>query len=134
MKITLRPCFLTAICNLFDIRMKKDQMMCVSSNIKKYENKGDIVDNAFILHSPPLVCQLHKGIACLLQSSISRVRDYQIEYLLVGNELPHTITRQQNKFISFLYFHSEDLGLAGDSDVFGDIVAKGSRHGKSLYF
>lgn len=81
------------------------------SFVEEHQHEGDIVDHRVILHSPPLIGQLQHRIAALLQLALLVVRHHQLQDLVILDELPHPVRRDQQKLVPLLQLQLKQLRL-----------------------
>ena len=98
--------------------------------IEENNDASDVINYIF-LALPLLESCTHQVFSGAFSIALQKVRIYDVSDLLIFEELPDAITRQNNDFIRRSHSKLGDFGNGIDSDTSSNLVTEGATHGQT---
>ncbi len=96
-------------------------------DIEENNDAGDVINYIFLAF-PLLESRTHQIFSSAFGIALQKVRIYDVSDLLIFEELPDAVTRQNNDFIRRCHSKLSNFGNGIDSDPSSNLVTEGPTH------
>ncbi len=98
--------------------------------VEENNDAGDVIDY-ILLAFPLLESCTHQVFSCAFSIALQKVRIYDVSDLLIFEELPDAVTRQNDDLIRRCHSKLGNLGNGIDTDPSSNLVTEGATHSQT---